>query len=81
MLLGMSTAAQKVLEAALALSDEDREELHEALIRSLEAAQRAELSRRIHDLVDGEVESVAWDVESVAWDEVQRRARLALDER
>lgn len=74
MLLGMSTAAQKVLEAALALSDEDREELHEALVRSLEATQRAELSRRIHDLVDGEVESVAWD-------EVERRARLALDER
>jgi putative addiction module component (TIGR02574 family) len=72
----MTPAAESVLTAALGLDDEDRLELAEALLSSVEAGERPpfdesrreELRRRSEDLRSGRVRGVSWA-------EVRRRAR------
>lgn len=75
----MTAAAKKILEEALALSEEERSELISALSDSLEQppvdlgeAWTAEVGQRIAQLESGEVRAVAWDA-------VDARIRRALD--
>lgn len=64
----MTSAAAKILEEALALPDDDRRKLVEALNRSLEAnvgelssEWRHEVARRLESVESGEVSPVPWD--------------------
>ncbi|MFO7566379.1 MAG: addiction module protein [Enhygromyxa sp.] len=56
----MTTAAERVFKDALALSDEEREELVAALTQTLppsvelDAARKAELARRVAEIESGE---------------------------
>ena len=72
----MSTNAEQLLNAALALPDEERLEMAEALAASLQPtdrppfdeAWRAVIQRRGAELRNG-------DVTPLPWEEVKRRAR------
>jgi putative addiction module component (TIGR02574 family) len=67
----MTAATHKVLQSALALTDEERAELAALLIESLEATVemdadvaeewRAELARRIAAIEDGTVKTIPWE--------------------
>ena len=65
----MTSAAQRVFEQAIELSDDDRSELADLLLDSLEddsrqeveEAWRAVIVRRIAELDDGRVQPVPWD--------------------
>lgn len=74
----MTAAAKKVLEQALALSEEERDELISVLSDSLEhrvveldEAWSSEIRGRIAEVESGEVEPVPWS-------EVDARIRRAL---
>lgn len=75
----MTASARKVLEQALALSEEDRRRVAEALLDSvpeeseqeIELAWRDEVLRRIGEVERGEVEPEPWS-------EVKQRIRAAL---
>lgn len=59
--VAVTTAAEKVLKDALALTDEEREELVAALTQTLppielDSAWKAELARRIAKIESGEAE-------------------------
>lgn len=59
--VAVTSAAEKVLEDALALTDEEREELIAALTRTLppvehDSVWKAELARRIAKIESGEAE-------------------------
>ena len=68
----MTSTARKILEAALALPDPEREELVEVLVRSLSpeavtlsAEWTDEVARRLDEIERGTVRAVAWaDVEA-----------------
>jgi putative addiction module component (TIGR02574 family) len=72
----MNSTIEQLLNAALALPDEDRLEVAEALIVSLQPSDqppfddswREIIQRRSADLLSGTVTPIAWD-------EVKRRAR------
>ena len=75
----MSTTIEDVLDAALGLPDEERIELVEALITSLEQpgsppfddeSWRPFIRRRLEELTTGATRSIPWS-------EVKRRAREA----
>jgi putative addiction module component (TIGR02574 family) len=67
----MSPDAKRVLEAALALPEDERIALAEALIENLEpstdspaeveAAWTAEVARRLEDVETGTVKPIPWD--------------------
>jgi putative addiction module component (TIGR02574 family) len=66
----MSAAAQKVLESALGLPAEDREQIADALWDSLEhgddeasveKAWEAEIARRSKEIDEGKAELVPWE--------------------
>ena len=65
----MTNAAQRLLDQAIELSDDDRSELAGLLLESLnddsreavEEAWRAVVTRRMAELDSGEVEPVSWD--------------------
>ena len=66
----MSSAAKKILDEALALPEEERRRLAEALLDSvpadsaveIQAAWRDEVLRRIGEVSDGTVEPEPWSV-------------------
>ncbi len=64
----MSKAAQAVLEAALQLSDKDRDLVIDGLMASFpnehdeELAFRKELRRRIKDVESGKVKTIPWEI-------------------
>ena len=65
----MSDEAAKLLELALALPDEQREELGQKLIDSIEddglpddPVWRAELNRRLQSVANGTAELIPWEV-------------------
>jgi putative addiction module component (TIGR02574 family) len=77
----VTSAAKRILDEALALPDDERAELIEALSDSLHPApveltpeQNAELEGRIAELERG-------DVEAVPWEEVEARVRRSLGPR
>ncbi len=74
----MNMTTEQVLSAALGLSDEERVEIIEALIDSIQPddqppfddSWRAEIERRSAELASGVVASVSWE-------DVKRQAREA----
>ena len=65
----MSKAAQEVLDSAMKLTDEERDELIAGLLDSTdieddedEAAFRIELRRRIDEIESGAVKPIPWEV-------------------
>ena len=74
----MTGAAKKILEDALALSDDERRELMEALSDSFEPQPtdlspewKAEIENRIAQMERGEIEPVEWE-------QVETRIRATL---
>lgn len=74
----MTGAAKKILEDALALSDDERRELMEALSDSFEPQPtdlspewKAEIENRIAQMERGEIEPVEWE-------QVEARIRATL---
>ena len=74
----MTSTAKKILEEALALPDDERAELVDALSASLESPAddmspewKAEIGRRIEAIERGESKLIPWD-------EVEARVRTAL---
>jgi putative addiction module component (TIGR02574 family) len=67
----MSPSAKRVLEEALALPEDARTDVLEALIESLEppadapadvdAAWTDEIARRLHDVETGAIKPIPWD--------------------
>ena len=77
----MTSAAKRILDEALALPDDERAELMEALSDSfhpdaveVSPEQKAEIEGRIAELERGEVEAVAWE-------DVEARVRRTLGSR
>lgn len=73
----MTSAANKVLEEALSLSEDERAEIIEALSESLMPVElspewQTEIKSRIAQLESGEVKPIPWD-------EVESRIRKSLD--
>jgi putative addiction module component (TIGR02574 family) len=76
----MGSSASHILESALALPEEDRRRVAEALLDSVprdsaddvETAWRDEVMRRIEEVRQGEVEPEPWT-------EVKKHIRAALD--
>ena len=72
----MSLTAEQLLDAALALPEEDRLELAEALVASLQPADRPPLDESWREVIrrrSAELRSGA--VVGVPWEEVKRLAR------
>jgi len=76
----MNTTTEQLFDAALALPDDDRVELVEALMATFRPADQAPfddawrtvIQRRSHELATGQVASVSWG-------EVKRMAREKAD--
>ena len=77
----VTAAAKKILEQALALPEEERLVLLEALSESLEQPE-AELSQEWKAEIERRIDAVErGDSQLVAWDEVQARVRKTLARR
>lgn len=72
----MSLTAEQLMDAALALPDEDRLELAEALFASFQSADRPPLDEAWRDVIRRRsAELRSGQVVGVPWEEVKRRAR------
>jgi putative addiction module component (TIGR02574 family) len=72
----MSLTAEQLLDAVLALPDEDRLEVTEALIASLQPSDRPPLDDSWKEIVHRRsAELRTGQVAGVPWEEVKRRAR------
>jgi putative addiction module component (TIGR02574 family) len=77
----MTSTCEKLYEDAMHLSNEERAELAERLLASLQdvpsqlhTAWRDELRRRLNQVDSGEVTPISWDeVKRAAWEAVDRR--------
>jgi putative addiction module component (TIGR02574 family) len=75
----MNTAKEQLLDAALALPDEDRLEIVEALAASLQPADRPPFDESWREVIlRRSAELLSGKVAPVPWSEVRKRARQAL---
>ena len=78
----MLADAKQVLEAGLELADDERRQVAEALLESLDASQQAELRDAWRDEIVRRVEQVrAGEVDLETWEDVRRLGRDALAQR
>ncbi len=76
----MNPTAEQLLTAVLALPDDDRRALAEAVIASLEQGDRPPFDDAWHDVIARRsAELRDGDVAPIPWAEVKRRARDAID--
>jgi putative addiction module component (TIGR02574 family) len=74
----MNPTAERVLSAALALTDGDRADLIDALIASLEPEDHAPFDESLRPIIERRsAELQAGQVEAIPWERVRRRARDA----
>jgi putative addiction module component (TIGR02574 family) len=72
----MNTTAEQLLEAALALPEEDRLEIAEALAASLQSADRPPFDESWREVIKRRSEELRLGkVTPVPWSEVKRRAQ------
>ncbi len=72
----MSASTEQLLGAVLTLPEEDRLELAEALIASLQPSNRPPIDESWRDLIRRRSEELrSGAVKGVPWEEVKRRAR------
>jgi putative addiction module component (TIGR02574 family) len=72
----MTLNAEQLLDAVLALPDEDRLEVAEALIASLQPADQSPLDDSWRDIIRRRsAELRSGQVAGIPWEEVKRRAR------
>lgn len=78
----MVADAKRVLEAGLELADDERRQVAEALLESLDVSQQSELRDAWRDEIVRRVKQVrAGEVELETWEDVRRLGRDALVQR
>jgi putative addiction module component (TIGR02574 family) len=76
----MDTQAQQILQTALALPWDDRVEIAESLILSLDEEKAAELNAAWADEIKRRIESIdSGKVQLIPWDEAMRSIRERLN--